>query len=182
MNINGTAVPDSKLAREITEFVRDTETELLFNHSSRVYYFGALAGVYRGLKYDAELLYAGDVPRRRPDTIAQQSWRAIRSGRSERRPRLSKATRHQRSRYRSRMDIDCAAYDAGHYATYASGDRTRQRRRQMDVLGLTYRQYSATRSDRPSCTRILVRGISRKTSFRPSMTGQNTSLIRRSAM
>jgi hypothetical protein len=38
--ISGGGVPDSKLAREITEFIRDTETELLFNHSSRVYYFG----------------------------------------------------------------------------------------------------------------------------------------------
>ena len=49
MNINlpkngslaGIRIPDSKLAREITELVRDTETPLLFHHSSRVYY-GAL--------------------------------------------------------------------------------------------------------------------------------------------
>ncbi len=53
------AVPDSALSRAITEFVRDTETELLFNHSSRVYQFGALAGVHRGLSFDRELLYAG---------------------------------------------------------------------------------------------------------------------------
>jgi hypothetical protein len=53
------AIPDSKLARAITEFVRDTETDLLFNHSSRVYHFGALAGVDRGLSFDRELLYAG---------------------------------------------------------------------------------------------------------------------------
>ena len=52
-------VPDSKLARAITELVRDTETPLLFNHSSRVYYWGALAGKRRGLRFDAELLYAG---------------------------------------------------------------------------------------------------------------------------
>ncbi|MCU1038040.1 HD domain-containing protein [Stenotrophomonas maltophilia] len=52
-------IPDSQLARSITEFVRDTETELLFNHSSRVFQFGALAGVKRGLKFDPELLYAG---------------------------------------------------------------------------------------------------------------------------
>jgi HD superfamily phosphodiesterase len=52
-------IPDSKLASEITEFVRDTESDLLFNHSSRVYYFGALAGQRRKLKFDAELLYAG---------------------------------------------------------------------------------------------------------------------------
>jgi hypothetical protein len=54
-----TRVPDSKLAREITELVRDTESPLLFHHSSRVYYFGALAGKRRGLKFDPELLYAG---------------------------------------------------------------------------------------------------------------------------
>jgi HD domain len=57
--ISGIRVPDGKLADEITEFVRDTESSLLFNHSSRVYYFGALAGRRRGLKFDAELLYAG---------------------------------------------------------------------------------------------------------------------------
>ena len=57
--VEGVAIPDSKLAREITELVRDTETPLLFHHSSRVYYFGALAGKHRGLKFDAELLYAG---------------------------------------------------------------------------------------------------------------------------
>lgn len=53
------AIPDSKLAREITELVRDTESPLLFHHSSRVYYFGALAGRRQGLKFDRELLYAG---------------------------------------------------------------------------------------------------------------------------
>jgi hypothetical protein len=57
--ISGIRVPDSKLANEIAEFIRDTEPTLLFNHSSRVYYFGALAGLRRGLKFDAELLYAG---------------------------------------------------------------------------------------------------------------------------
>ena len=59
LTIDGVSVPDSKLAREITELVRDTESPLLFNHSSRVYYFGALAGKRRGLTFDPELLYAG---------------------------------------------------------------------------------------------------------------------------
>jgi hypothetical protein len=53
------AIPDSTLARAITDFIRDTETELLFNHSSRVYHFAALAGLRRGLSFDRELLYAG---------------------------------------------------------------------------------------------------------------------------
>jgi hypothetical protein len=57
--ISGIRIPDSKLANEITQFIRDTETTLLFNHSSRVYYFGALSGQRRGFKFDAELLYAG---------------------------------------------------------------------------------------------------------------------------
>src|SRR5271167_1821131 len=57
--IEGIGIPDSKLCKEITELVRDTETELLFNHSSRVYYFGALTGLRRGLRFDRELLYAG---------------------------------------------------------------------------------------------------------------------------
>jgi hypothetical protein len=57
--ISGIKVPDSRLAKKITEFVRDTEPALLFNHSSRVYYFASLAGKRRGLTFGAELLYAG---------------------------------------------------------------------------------------------------------------------------
>jgi HD domain len=57
--VEGIRIPDSRLAREITQFVRDTESGLLFHHSSRVYYWGALAGKHRGLKFDRELLYAG---------------------------------------------------------------------------------------------------------------------------
>ena len=57
--IEGIRIPDTRLAREITQLVRDTESALLFNHSSRVYYWGALAGEHHGLKFDRELLYAG---------------------------------------------------------------------------------------------------------------------------
>ena len=55
----GVVIPDSKLAREVTELVRDSEPPLLFHHSSRVYYWGALTGKRGGLRYDPELLYAG---------------------------------------------------------------------------------------------------------------------------
>jgi hypothetical protein len=57
--IGGIVVPDSKLAREITELVRDTASPLLFHHSSRVFYWGALTAARRGLTFDAEPLYAG---------------------------------------------------------------------------------------------------------------------------
>ena len=58
-DLAGIRIPDSKLAREIMDLVRDTEPPLLFHHSSRVYYWGALAGKRRGLRFDPELLYAG---------------------------------------------------------------------------------------------------------------------------
>ncbi|KAF1013416.1 MAG: hypothetical protein GAK31_03565 [Stenotrophomonas maltophilia] len=56
---DGVSAPDSALARQITELVRDTASPLLFHHSSRVYWFGALAGQRRQLNFDRELLYAG---------------------------------------------------------------------------------------------------------------------------
>ena len=59
LSVGGVTIPDSKLAREITELVQDTEPPLLFHHSSRVYYWGALTGKRRSLRFDPELLYAG---------------------------------------------------------------------------------------------------------------------------
>src|ERR1700679_1175932 len=56
--VAGIRVPDSALAREVTEFIRDVEDDLLFNHSRRVFFFGALQGLRRGLQPDLELLYA----------------------------------------------------------------------------------------------------------------------------
>lgn len=57
--IAGIRIPDSQLAREATELVRDTATPLLFHHSRRVFLFGALTGNKRELAFDAELLYLG---------------------------------------------------------------------------------------------------------------------------
>lgn len=59
LKINGIAIPNTKMAREATQLVRDTESDLLFHHSSRVYYWAALAGQRRELKVDHELLYIG---------------------------------------------------------------------------------------------------------------------------
>ncbi|MDW2981334.1 MAG: HD domain-containing protein [Rhodanobacter sp.] len=57
--IPGIRIPDSMMVREATELVRDTESELLFLHSMRVYAWGALAGERLGLVFDPELLYVG---------------------------------------------------------------------------------------------------------------------------
>jgi hypothetical protein len=57
--IAGVRVPDSAIARAATQLVRDTEDDLLYNHSRRVFFWGALTGERRGLKYDPELLFLG---------------------------------------------------------------------------------------------------------------------------
>ena len=58
-SLAGVMIPDSKLTQEATELVHDTESPLLFNHSTRVYYFGSLTGKRKGLKFNPELLYIG---------------------------------------------------------------------------------------------------------------------------
>jgi hypothetical protein len=58
-DIAGIKIPDSKMARDLTQLIRDTESDLLFHHSTRVYLFGALTGQRKGLKFDPELLYVG---------------------------------------------------------------------------------------------------------------------------
>ncbi len=55
----GVTVPDTKLARDATELVRDNITELIYDHSRRVFWFGSLQGRNRGLSFDPELLYIG---------------------------------------------------------------------------------------------------------------------------
>jgi hypothetical protein len=55
--IAGIAVPDTQIARDTTDFIRDTEDDLLFHHSRRVFLFGALQGRQHGLDPDLELLY-----------------------------------------------------------------------------------------------------------------------------
>jgi hypothetical protein len=56
-DISGVMIPDSKIAREVTQLIRDTEGDLLFHHSTRVYFWGALIGKRQSLTFDPELLY-----------------------------------------------------------------------------------------------------------------------------
>jgi hypothetical protein len=55
----GVRVPDTQLAREATDLVRDTTDDLIYDHSVRVYYWGSLQGRNRDLSWDPELLYLG---------------------------------------------------------------------------------------------------------------------------
>ncbi|HEY4077960.1 MAG TPA: HD domain-containing protein [Rhizomicrobium sp.] len=56
--VPGVQIPDSAFARQLTQFIRDTESDLLFHHSLRVYCWGALTGNRMGLTFEPELLYA----------------------------------------------------------------------------------------------------------------------------
>jgi HD superfamily phosphodiesterase len=58
-SIVGVDIPDSALAREATELVREVASPLLFDHSRRVFVFGSLRGRAQGLDFDPELLYVG---------------------------------------------------------------------------------------------------------------------------
>ncbi|WP_120339963.1 HD domain-containing protein [Cryobacterium soli] len=55
--IAGIAIPDSSLAVEATELVRDTTNELIFNHSRRVFLFGSLRAQALNIRPEPELLY-----------------------------------------------------------------------------------------------------------------------------
>ncbi|WP_339203177.1 HD domain-containing protein [Paenibacillus sp. FSL K6-3182] len=50
-------IPDSSLAKAAAEILREYGNDLLWNHSHRVYLFGALMGKRDKVKYDSELLY-----------------------------------------------------------------------------------------------------------------------------
>ncbi len=56
-SIAGVPIPDSALAREATELVREAAPPLLFHHSRRVFLWGTLRGREQGLGFDPELLY-----------------------------------------------------------------------------------------------------------------------------
>jgi hypothetical protein len=57
--IAGIQLPDTPLVHDVTDYIRAQENDLLFDHSRRVFFFGALQGRRRGLQPDLELLYVG---------------------------------------------------------------------------------------------------------------------------
>lgn len=57
--IAGITIPDSKMAQDATDLVRDVADDLVFHHSRRVFLFGSLRGLEQGLTYDPELVYIG---------------------------------------------------------------------------------------------------------------------------
>lgn len=59
--IAGIKMPDSTIARQATELLREHGSELLYNHSLRTFLFAAMNGQRSNIKYDSELLYVSAV-------------------------------------------------------------------------------------------------------------------------
>jgi len=179
--VEGIRIPDSRLAREITQLVRDTESGLLFHHSSRVYYWGALAGKRRGLKFDRELLYAGAMFHDMGLTPAHSSAneRFEVDGANAARDFL-------RSHGIGQDDIDTVWTAIALHTTPGIPQHMHPvvalvtAGVEMDVVGLTYAEYSD--DEREAIVHAHPRSEhSRKTSSRRSTTGSNASPTRHSA-
>jgi hypothetical protein len=54
----GVTIPDTRLARDATELIRDRTSDLVYHHSRRVFWWGSLQGRNRDLSFDPEVLYA----------------------------------------------------------------------------------------------------------------------------
>ena len=50
-------IPDTKLAKEAHDILREFSTELLYNHCNRAFFFAAQQGRQRKMTFDPELLY-----------------------------------------------------------------------------------------------------------------------------
>jgi len=53
----GVTIPDTKVARDATDLVHDSTSDLIYHHSRRVFWFGSMQGRNLGLSVDPELLY-----------------------------------------------------------------------------------------------------------------------------
>lgn len=54
-------IPDSTIASQATELVREISTDLVLNHCYRTYAFGCILGHQDGLKFDREVFYLSSI-------------------------------------------------------------------------------------------------------------------------
>lgn len=59
--VAGIVIPDSKIATEATELLREYATDFIYNHSLRVFLFSSIKGKRENFQYDPELLYVSSV-------------------------------------------------------------------------------------------------------------------------
>ncbi len=179
---SGIAIPDSKLAREVTELVRDTENSLLFNHSSRVYYFSALSGKRKGLTFDPELLYVSamfhDMGLTRKHSSATDRFEV---------DGANAASEFLRQYKIPQQDIETVWTSIALHTTPGIPQYMHPvvalltNGVEMDVLGIAYSEFSDLIATRSS-PRIHVLSTLKKTLSRTFTTASSTNLRRHSAM
>jgi hypothetical protein len=59
--VAGIKIPDTRLARDATDYVRGLSAPVVFNHVLRTYVFGELLGRSKKLTFNSELFYLGAV-------------------------------------------------------------------------------------------------------------------------
>jgi hypothetical protein len=161
LSISDISIPDSKLARDVTQLVRDTESPLLFHHSSRVYYWAALAGRRRAQTFDAELLYTAamfhDMGLTPAHSSAQERFEV---------DGANAARAFLRSRGIAQQDIDTVWTAIALHTTPGIPPHMHPvvalltAGVEMDVLGMAFREYSAGERD------AVVRAHPRGTRFK----------------
>jgi len=54
-------IPDSKIAQQATELVRELSDDMLLNHCYRTYFFGCILAHQDGIKFDREVFYLSSI-------------------------------------------------------------------------------------------------------------------------
>ena len=84
--IAGVRIPDSRIASEATELIRDTTTPLIYHHSRRVFLFGSLAITMARYRARPRIAIRGSaIPRYRAGTAVSRNRTAIRTRQRRRR-------------------------------------------------------------------------------------------------
>ena len=117
-------IPDSLLAKEATGILREHSSDLLFNHSVRVYLFAAEQGRQQKLRFDAELLYVAAAFHDLGLTkkFASQSERFEVDGANAARQFLT-AHNVPEEQVQTVWESHCAALDARYRSIHAPGSR-----------------------------------------------------------
>jgi hypothetical protein len=144
----GIKIPDSKIAREAAELVRQHESEMLFNHSVRVYVFGAMKGIAR----TSNSTLSCSMSQRCFMTSALSMLTILRqSGLKSMAltPRSEFLRRHGRPRAESGSGVgsDRPTYHAWHPRVHAARNRSHNAGVLMDVIGIGYDEYTPEQRD-----------------------------------
>ena len=169
-------IPDSLLAKEATGILREYSSDLLFNHSVRVYLFAAEQGrqAEAAVRCGAPLHRRG-ISRSRSEQEVLERKRTLRGRWRKCRASIPQRTQRSRRTGANRLGSHCLAHHAGHHSAHAARSSAavfRRRPRRARKRGSTSSLRNCANRSSPS-TRA---SISRKPSSRSTSPALRTSL------